>query len=361
MAANVSLSPGHHYYFTITAYNAAGLYRTLTSDGFVVDVDRPVAGVVNNTMRYTNDAVQSATDILELSWRGFLDHDSGIKAYYIAIYEDSVDQHIIKDFINVNLQTSIKITNLNLEHSKNYFAAVKAIDAVGHASDIVASKSKLVDTTAPSAYNCTSIDSLYGIQEETFNSTAIDFPVIFERDGLYSIVGRYGTLNQHPSVKLMVGTKAGSYLPVLRSHDDSVMFNATLFSKFEGSYNVTVDLGILPVFNVDISLGKCEYSLTEGMKEALVVTQLSQNYFKATIKVIDPESAVKQVCICSYRTLNDAISYSVPLLFIIITSWYYVSSTETTQAKQIVAELLLLKLVVLTDRLLYTCCMINRQ
>ena len=324
-AANVSLSPGHHYYFTITAYNAAGLYRTLTSDGFVVDVDRPVAGVVYNTMRYTNDDVQSATDTFELSWRGFLDHDSGIKAYYIAIYEDSFDQDIIKDFINVNLQTSIKITNLNLEHSKKYYAAVKAIDAVGHVSDIVASKSKLVDTTAPSAYNCSSIDNLYGIQEDTFNSTAIDFPVSFEMGGLYSIAGRYDTLNQHPSVKLMVGTKAGSYLPVLRSHDDSVIFHATLSSLFEGSYNVTVDLGILPVFNVDISLGKCEYSLTEGTKEALVVTQLSQNYFKATVKVIDPESAVKQVCICSYHTLNDASFFNIaPLLFIIITSWYYV-------------------------------------
>ena len=290
-------------------------------------------GVVYNTMRYTNDAVQSATDTFELSWRGFLDHDSGIKAYYIAIYEDLDDQDIIKDFINVNLQTSIKITKLNLEHSKKYYAAVKAIDAVGHVSDIVTSKSKLVDISAPSAYNCSSFDNLYGIQEDTFNSTVIDFPVSLERNGLYIIAGRYGTMNQHPSVKLMVATKLGSYLPVLRSHDDSVMFHATLFPQFEGSYNVTVDIGILPVFNVDISLGKCEYSLTEGMKEALVVTQLSHNYFKATIKVIDPESAVKQVCICSYRTLSDAIFYSVPLLFIIITSWYYVLSTETTQAK----------------------------
>ena len=81
-------------------------------------------------MRYTNDAVQSATDTFELPWHGFLDHDTRIKACYIAIYEDLVDQDIIKDFINVNLQTSIKITNLNLEHSKKYFGAVKAVDAV---------------------------------------------------------------------------------------------------------------------------------------------------------------------------------------------------------------------------------------
>ena len=86
------------------------------------------------------------------------------------------------------------------------------------------------------------------------------------------------------------------------------MIHSTLFSNFEGRYNVTVDLGLLPVFYVDISLRKCEYSLTEGMKEALVVTQISQNYFKATIKVIDPESAIKQVRMCLYHTLTSAFS-----------------------------------------------------
>ena len=69
----------------------------------------------------------------------------------------------------------------------------------------VASKSKLIDTnSAPSAYTCSNTHNLYGIQEETFNSITIDFPVSFERGGLYSLVGEYGTLNQHPSVKLMV-------------------------------------------------------------------------------------------------------------------------------------------------------------
>ena len=40
------LSPGVRFYAVVQAYNSAGLHTTETSDGFIVDVEPPLTGIV---------------------------------------------------------------------------------------------------------------------------------------------------------------------------------------------------------------------------------------------------------------------------------------------------------------------------
>ena len=305
-ASGLSLSPGHHYYFTVTAYNDAGLHTTVSSDGFVVDLDRPVAGIVYNTGRYHNYAVQKYTNSFELSWRGFLDHDSGIKAYYVAVIEDSDIQTVVQAFTNVKKRTSVTLTNLSLKHGKKYYGAVKAIDAARHESDIVSSKSKLIDTTAPSAYICNSNIVLHEIQPELPQSETLQFPVSFEKGGLYSVTGRLEIDDQYPRIKLMVEQRIRTHLPFGRSHDGDLQFHFTFYSNFEGIYNVSLEISSLAFFRAHVNFSRCEYSLTENLQDAVIVTQFSANLFKATIKAIDPESTIRQVSWTEYTlTLSE--------------------------------------------------------
>ena len=294
-ASGLSLSSGHHYYFTVTAYNNAGLHTTKSSDGFVVDLDRPIAGVVYNTDRYQNNAAQTAIDSFQLSWHGFLDHDSGIKAYYVAVVEDSENQTVVKDFTDVNMRTSLMLTNLNLTHGKRYYGAVKAIDAANYESDVIFSKSKLIDATAPSAYICNDTYVLYEMQVETSKSETMQFPASFDKGALYSITGKLDIDDQYTRIKLIVAETIRTYLPFGRSHDGTLQFHFTFYSSFEGIYNVSLEIISLAFFSAHISLSKCEYSLTKEPQNAVIVTQFSPNSFKASIKVIDPESNVKRV------------------------------------------------------------------
>ncbi|KAH3709960.1 hypothetical protein DPMN_069426 [Dreissena polymorpha] len=82
---NISLRPGTRYYFTVIAMNTVGLHKAAISDGFIVDTDLPIDGVVFNTFHHRNSAFQSLNESIGISWHGFQDNMSGIKNYFVAI------------------------------------------------------------------------------------------------------------------------------------------------------------------------------------------------------------------------------------------------------------------------------------
>ena len=142
---DLNLFAGQHYYFTVTAYNRAGLHTVLSSDGFIVDLDGPAAGVVYNTDRNRNLAVQSDTSTFHLTWHGFIDLESGVKGYYVALFEDSESDTIVHEFTYVDIKTTVTLTNLTLKHGKRYYGALRAINTGELSSDNVVSKAKLID------------------------------------------------------------------------------------------------------------------------------------------------------------------------------------------------------------------------
>ncbi|WAR13864.1 hypothetical protein MAR_003969 [Mya arenaria] len=83
----VRLEPGIKYFFTVTAVNILGLNSQKSSDGFLIDTDNPIHGVVYNTGRFMDSSFQGEADSLNISWTGFVDHYSGIQSYYVALAE----------------------------------------------------------------------------------------------------------------------------------------------------------------------------------------------------------------------------------------------------------------------------------
>jgi len=248
---NLTLSHGTKYYFSVTAYNSLGLHTCLSSDGFVVDMDNPISGVVFNTDRHVNSAYQSSNNSFSLSWHGFIDHQSGIRNMYAGLSEESKLNQSKLAFRNVGLHTSFTFDNVHLKHRKKYVGVVKAVDAAGHESKITISPATTVDITPPEGYECLAFTELssYSTVCSTNGSYDMSTHVRLDSCTIYRLTG-YMTGVGKAVVEL---ENMRVNMPVTMTHDGS--------SHFE--YNVPqheVKDGLLNVYrvcdgNANITLG----------------------------------------------------------------------------------------------------------
>ena len=294
-ATNLTLIAAQHYYFTVIAYNDVGLRTVLSSDGFIVDLDGPNTGMVYNTDRNRNYALQSATSTFDLTWHGFIDLESGVKGYYVALFEDTEVDTVVQEFTYVSIQTSVKLTNLSLMHGKRYFGAVKAINTGDIFSDIVISESKLIDATPPLAYTCAVLSPIYESVTQISKSTSLMFSANFEDEILYVFSGRLDRSDVNPQLQLQLGQTIGTLLPIEESHDGGLRFSYSFQSSVVGIHNVTFVTESLDKINFTVALHKCNLSDVSNTDEGLVVTQLSSGSFKISFRVMDRESGIKGV------------------------------------------------------------------
>ena len=289
------LLPGHKYYITVTAYNNVGLHTTISSDGFIVDQHPPVAGVVYNTYSYKNYGMQSGTDSLGLSWQGFLDHDSGIFSYFVAVFEVSDNDTVVLNFTDVGFQTSVILTNLSLEHGKSYCGAVKAIDAANHESETVYSKRKLIDSTPPIAYRCRDKSVLYDTEFNTTDSSSVIIPANLDAYAVYLVTGSVRQTTRPLTVRIIVGQTFRKIIPLEKLHDGNVIFKTSFTSKSDENRHISLMIdSVYPVAGVT-TLYRCYVSPMDDKTEALNIKQVSPSTFIARFGVQDIESGIKRV------------------------------------------------------------------
>jgi hypothetical protein len=111
------LEHGTRYYVTVRAWNEAGLQTSAVSDGFMIDVTRPVPGVVFNTGRHSNAHAQSSTSSISASWHGFEDRHSGVRSYHVTVYDVDNDTAPIMPFANVGVANEWTVSELLLQHN----------------------------------------------------------------------------------------------------------------------------------------------------------------------------------------------------------------------------------------------------
>ena len=294
-ALRLRLHPGHKYYFTVTAYNNVGLHTTVSSDGFVVDQHPPIAGVVYNTGKYRNYGMQSRTDRLELSWQGFQDHDSGIFTYLVAVFEDSDNATAVVNFTNVGIQTSVKLTKLNLQHGKLYYGAIKALDAAGHESITVYSKSRLIDTSPPKAYRCRDKTWMYDAEFNTSDSRAVTIPSTVETSSVYIITGSVRQPIRPVTVRTTVGQTFSKIVPLEKMHNGNMDFKTSITPKSNENVTISVDVESTDTVAGTVTLYQCKVLPVDDNTDALHISQISPTTFRARLDVQDLESGIKRV------------------------------------------------------------------
>ena len=278
----------------MTAYNNVGLHTTLTSDGFIVDNDYPVTGVVFNTNRHTDKSYQHSNTTFSLSWHGFVDHHTGIKSYHVAIGEDGTNV-LDLNFTDVGLFSQYTFTGLTLGHGKPYCGFVKAYDASGHMSNVSVSQGVIVDTTPPRGFACS-------VFQVVSNDTTIlsghrkfvSFLHAMKRNVYYRVSGRLYSSSIDTRAVLTID-RFRIPLPLTINHDKSRDFLYNFLSPISGEQNVTVTfMSEEDDLEIQTSFSTC-LDIIQTDSLAVRVTQIGPSTVAVNIMIMDNESYASKV------------------------------------------------------------------
>ena len=140
------------YYSTVVASSPTGLRAVSISDGFAVDISPPIAGTVLDNYLYTDRLAQSSNNSYVVRWYGFVDHETSIDYYELAIGELNNPP----DYINVGLNLKYSISNITLTSGLKYHAYVTAVNQIGmRLSPPAMSYGLIIDDSRPTVMNCT--------------------------------------------------------------------------------------------------------------------------------------------------------------------------------------------------------------
>ena len=145
--SGLNLASGFQYCAVIQGINAAGLSTQASSNCVLIDHDSPRPGIVQDGNSSDVD-YQSTDTVFSANWNGFSDgpKGSGISGYKYKIEDKSGKQ--VTSWVSTGLQTKATAEGLNLANGKTYYITVRAIDKVGHYTDIK-SDGVYIDTTHP--------------------------------------------------------------------------------------------------------------------------------------------------------------------------------------------------------------------
>ena len=130
------------YYITIRLQNGAGLFVVETTDEIQVDFTAPFVGKVLPT----TDVTPCVTNCTLVSNVNFQDKESGMKSCSFSIRNST---HLIGDYINNGLKTTVEATGLQLVVGERYYTVVRCENNVGLVTERVSTLPVLVDDTPP--------------------------------------------------------------------------------------------------------------------------------------------------------------------------------------------------------------------
>ncbi|WAR31812.1 LOW QUALITY PROTEIN: hypothetical protein MAR_034354 [Mya arenaria] len=292
---NLTLEHAVRYYFTVTAVNTAWLHTSVSSDGFIVDTTPPTKGVVFNTITHRNVAYQSSVTSLGLSWHGI--HCSGIKSYYVAVVEKQEPPYSSTNFTQVYIKTSVTFKDLCLISGSVYYGVVKAIDAAGHESDLIASPGVIIDPTPPKGYNCdqfedTGFIDFLDVSKDNWTKTIV---AQLDKDAVYRIEGSIE--NAFVDSVILQINRFITRIQTFLNHQQVTEFSYTFVSNQRVAHNITLSVDNHNNINNilgTIVLQKCS-SIIENKTKALHVRQIRHDSVAVTAMIQDKESDLKMV------------------------------------------------------------------
>ncbi|XP_064643830.1 uncharacterized protein LOC135497820 [Lineus longissimus] len=148
---NLSLTPGRQYYSNVRACNKAGLCNERHSDGVIIDLEPPLAGVVLDGPGLHDEQYQNRTHLVAAHWNGFVDLGSAIHYYMWCVgTNQETDECDVWPWTNVGLHTRIRKTaTSHLPAGRKIFNKVYAVDSAGYHSRVAVSNGVTVDITPP--------------------------------------------------------------------------------------------------------------------------------------------------------------------------------------------------------------------
>ena len=131
--SDINILPKVRYHVTVKIINGAGLKKTITSDGILMDITPPTVaaqyikdGVGGKDTNFTKERFTFSTH-----WeQAFADAESGLVEYRVAL-GTKPGLGDIQNFKTVGVQTSVTIAGLFLKSGERYFVTVVGCNGVG--------------------------------------------------------------------------------------------------------------------------------------------------------------------------------------------------------------------------------------
>ena len=136
------------------ASSPTGLRAVSISDGFAVDVSPPITGTVLDSYLYIDRVAQPNNDTYLVRWYGFVDRETSIDYYELAIGDDLNNPPTSTQYINVELNLKFSISGLTLTAGLKYYAYVTAVNQIGRSSPPAISDGLVIDDSRPTVVKC---------------------------------------------------------------------------------------------------------------------------------------------------------------------------------------------------------------
>ncbi|XP_078696304.1 uncharacterized protein LOC144924691 isoform X1 [Branchiostoma floridae x Branchiostoma belcheri] len=138
------------YYFVITVRNNAML-QTRKTFQVTVDVSPPLPGHVHDSLPNQTDTDYQQDLIIQASWEGFYDRESGVMFYLVSIAETctSIDNMTSVRNNSFVLNTTSTYVTWEAPHPGTYYSTVVAFNRALEPSEPVCSDGVTVDSTPP--------------------------------------------------------------------------------------------------------------------------------------------------------------------------------------------------------------------
>ena len=142
-----SLESGTVYMLKLQIENRAGLTTIVNSTSVLVDTTPPVGGFVKVGGKEGLVFMQD-DQVLVASWWGFRDTESGISEYKWKICFANTISICLAHFVGIGLKTSVVLSDIGVDHGKQYKFVVKAVNFAG-LEVVSVSNSFIFDKTSP--------------------------------------------------------------------------------------------------------------------------------------------------------------------------------------------------------------------
>ena len=178
-ASGLELLHTHFYYSTVVATSPTGLRAVSISDGFLVDISPPILGTVLDSNLYSDRVAQSSNDTYSVRWYGFVDQETSIDHYELAIGD--FNNPPSGGYENVGLNLKYTFSGIALTTGLQYRAYITAVNQVRMRSSPSAfSDGIIIDDSRPAVMNCTqhSANLLFNPSFDGPNSSTVHDNVI---------------------------------------------------------------------------------------------------------------------------------------------------------------------------------------
>ena len=144
---SLTLTDLTEYYMTVCSFNNAGLSTCVTTDGVLIDVTAPTAGIVLTGEPLLGQLYQSNTSFLVARWSAFEDVHSDVREFQVQVADKSSGS-ITQPFTSVGLRLEALLSNLMLQSGETYTVKVQAVNYAGLSVDS-RSAGITIDSTPP--------------------------------------------------------------------------------------------------------------------------------------------------------------------------------------------------------------------